>query len=62
LKTNGFNIEDIHLTDLDRICKLFALVLVAFAWAYKAGIYPDSICPVKTKNHGRKAKVCLNTD
>jgi len=56
LKTSGFNIEDTHLTDIDRVNKLFALVLVAFVWAYKAGIYLDSICPIKIKKHGRKAK------
>ncbi len=56
LKTSGFNIEDTHLTDIDRINKLFALVLIAFIWAYKAGIYLDSIVPIKIKKHGRKAK------
>jgi hypothetical protein len=56
LKSSGFNIEDTHLTDLDRISKLFSLVLVAFVWAYKVGIYIDSICPIKIKKHGRKAK------
>jgi len=56
LKSSGFNIEDTHLTDLDRINKLFALVLVAFVWAYKAGIFLDSICPIKIKKHGRRAK------
>jgi hypothetical protein len=56
LKTSGFNIEDTHLTDVDRIEKLFALVLIAFTWAYKAGVYLDSLCPIKTKKHGRKAK------
>ena len=56
LKTSGFNIEDTHMTDIDRITKLFSLVLIAFVWAYKAGIYLDSICPIKVKKHGRKAK------
>ena len=56
LKTSGFNIEDTHLTDLDRVEKLFALVLVAFVWAYKAGIFLNSVCPIKVKKHGRKAK------
>ena len=55
LKSSGFNIEDTHLTDMDRISKLFALVLVAFVWAYKAGIFQDAIYPIKVKNHGRKA-------
>ncbi len=56
LKSSGFNIEDTHLSDIDRIDKLFSLVLVAFVWAYKVGIYLDSICPIKVKKHGRKAK------
>ena len=56
LKTSGFNIEDTHLTDLDRVNKLFALVLIAFVWAYKIGIYLNELCPIKIKKHGRKAK------
>jgi hypothetical protein len=56
LKTSGFNIEDTHLTDLERIEKLFALVLVAFVWAYTAGIKLHSVCPIIIKKHGRKAK------
>jgi hypothetical protein len=56
LKTSGFNIEDTHLTDIERINKLFALVLVAFIWAYKVGIFLDSICPIKIKTHGRRAQ------
>jgi hypothetical protein len=56
LKSSGFNIERTHLTDLDRLRKLFALVLVAFAWVYRAGIYLDSLIPIKVKRHGRRAK------
>ena len=55
-KSSGFNIEDTHLTDIDRIDKLFTLLLVAFVWAYKAGIFLNSLCPIKVKKHGRKAK------
>ncbi len=56
LKTSGFNIEDTHLTDMDRIGKLFSLVLIAFVWAYKAGIFLNDLFPIKIKKHGRKAK------
>jgi len=56
LKTSGFNIEDTHLTDIDRINKLFALVLIAFVWAYKAGIFLNNLCAIRIKKHGRKAK------
>lgn len=56
LKTSGFNIEDTHLTDIDRINKLLALVIFAFTWAYIAGVFLDSIRPIKVKKHGRRAK------
>ena len=55
LKSSGFNIEDTHLTEPDRIEKLFALVIVAFAWSYKIGIELDKIMPIKIKKHGRRA-------
>jgi hypothetical protein len=56
LKTSGFNIEGTHLTDIERIKKLFALVLIAFVWAYKAGIFLNTLTPIKIKKHGRRAK------
>ena len=56
LKTSGFNIEDTHLTDIERVSKLLALVLIAFAWVYKTGIYLDNLKPIKIKKHGRRAK------
>ncbi len=59
LKTSGFNIEDTHLTDIERVNKLLALVLIAFAWVYKARIYLDSLKPIKIKNHGKRAKSLL---
>jgi hypothetical protein len=57
LMSSDFNIEDTHLTDIDRINKLFALVLVTFVWAYKIEIFLDIVCPIKIKKNGRKAKV-----
>ena len=56
LKTSGFNIEDTHLTDVDRIEKLFALVLISFVWVYKVEIFLDSLRPIKIKKHGRRAQ------
>jgi len=44
------------LTDIDRINKLFAMVLVAFVWAYKVGIFLDTLRPIKIKKHGRRAQ------
>jgi len=60
LKTSGFNIEDTHLTDIERIEKLFALVMVAFTWAYLVGDYLNKyIKPIPIKKHGNKAKSLL---
>ena len=39
LKTSGFNIEDTHLTDIERVEKLFALVIFAFLSAYIVDVY-----------------------
>lgn len=56
LKTSGFNIEDTHLTDIERVSKLLSLVLIAFPWVYKAGIYLDTLSPIKIKKLGRRTK------
>lgn len=56
LKSSGFNIEDTHLTDIERVIKLLSLVLIVFAWVYRAGIYLDTLKPIKIKKHGRRAK------
>ncbi len=57
LKTSGFNIEDTHLTDIERIEKLFALVTVAFTGAYGVGDYLYRyVNPIQIKKHGNKGK------
>jgi hypothetical protein len=57
LKSSGFNIEDTHITDLQRIERLFSLVMVAFLWAYLVGIYLDEkVKPVKILKHKHRAK------
>jgi len=56
LKTSGFNLEDTHLNDLERISKLLSLLCIAFIWAYLTGIHRHkNIKPIKIKKHGRKA-------
>ena len=44
------------LTDLARLEKLVLLVMIAFVWCYKVGIYLHRIRPIKVTEHGRKAK------
>ena len=56
MKSSGFDIEKIHLQDIERIEKLILLVMVAFVWCYKIGIYlHENIKPIIVKKHGRKA-------
>lgn len=56
LKSSGFNIENTHLQDIQRIEKLLLLVMVAFVWCYKVGIFLHQRIPIIIKKHGRKAK------
>ncbi|WP_234366635.1 IS4 family transposase [Francisella philomiragia] len=54
LKTRGFNFEDTHLTDKNKIAKLMALISIAFVWAHKVGEYRDAkIQKITPKKHGR---------
>ena len=56
MKSSGFDIENTHLQDIQRIEKLVLLVMIAFVWCYKAGIYLHKNCPIQIKKHGRKSK------
>ena len=57
LKSSGFNIEDSHLTDLDRFAKLLSIVMLAFAWAFVAGVYKNNnIQAIRILKHGYRAK------
>jgi len=48
-KSQGFNLEDTHLTKKDRIEKLLGLMAIAFVWSYIAGEYYNEIEPIKLK-------------
>ncbi len=55
-KTRGFNLEDTHIQDSERLSKLFALLTIALCWAYKTGKWLSEYNPIAIKNHGRKSK------
>jgi hypothetical protein len=56
LKTSGFNIEDTHVTILERLDRLLLLVMIAFTWSYLIGDYIDkNFKQIKIKTHGRRA-------
>lgn len=52
-KSRGFNLEETHLTQKDRIKKLIAIFSIAFCWCYKVGIRKHEHKPIQLKNHGR---------
>ena len=57
MKSSGFDIEKTHLQETDRIEKLTLIVMVAFVWCYKVGIFiHENIKPIEIKKHGRRAK------
>ena len=54
LKSSGFNIENTHLNDLERIEKLFTIVMLTFVWAYVVGVFVnENIKPVRILKNGR---------
>jgi len=63
MKTSGFNKEDTHLTEIERIEKLVAIVTIAFSWAYLVGIYLNKqIKPIRILNNVKRAKSFLKIE
>jgi hypothetical protein len=56
LKSRGFNLEDTHVTDPERLEKLLALLAIAFCWAHQVGEWLAQQRPLKIKKHGYKAQ------
>jgi hypothetical protein len=55
LKTKGFCLEQTRLTSPERLEKLVAVLAIAFAWAYKVGIWShENNKAIALKKHGRK--------
>ena len=53
LKTRGFDFEATHITDLDRINKLVAVLAITFCWCHITGEWLHQQKPIKIKKHGR---------
>ncbi|WP_300588421.1 transposase, partial [Marivita sp.] len=62
-KTRGFNIEDTHITDPDKLATLLVLVLVALAvtWAYRCATRVMGRGAIRRKGHGRREKSWFRT-
>jgi hypothetical protein len=56
LKSRGFNLEDTHLKDPQRLSRLLALLALAFTWAFIVGQWQASVKELKLKKHGYPPK------
>jgi len=56
LKTRGFCLEATHLTEQERLRKLFALLTLALCWSMRTGLWLHQLKPIPIKTHGRRAK------
>jgi hypothetical protein len=56
LKSRGFNFEDTHLKEEDRLQTLFAVLAIAFCWAYHVGAWRHEVKAIRIKKHQRPAK------
>jgi hypothetical protein len=54
MKTGGFNSENTHVTDPDKLETLFAVVAVACAIACKIGQIKAEVISIRIKKHGWK--------
>ncbi len=58
MKSSGFNIEDTHMRDMNRIARLVAMVCMALVWAYLVGEHKDiNIKPIRILETWKKGKV-----
>lgn len=55
-KSRGFNLEDTHITEPDRINKLIAVLAITLCWCHLVGEWIAARSPIKIKKHGRLAK------
>jgi hypothetical protein len=51
LKSKGFRFEDTHMTQLDRIEKLMAILAIGFCWGHKVGEWKAIKKPIAVKKH-----------
>lgn len=56
LKSRGFNLEETHMIEPEKLKKLIALLAIAFCWAHKVGEWLQEQKAIKVKKHGRLAK------
>lgn len=55
-KTRGFNFEQTHMKDLQKIKKLIALVSIGYIWCVTVGLWVNESIKIRIATHGRKEK------
>jgi Transposase DDE domain len=61
LKTRGFCLEAIRVSEPERLKKMMALLALSFCWAIKAGEWVAEQRPLKYKRDGRLARSLFRT-
>ena len=56
LQSRGFNFEETHLKDEERLKRLFAVLAIAFCWAYQVGAWRHVVKPIRIKKPERPAR------
>ncbi len=56
LKSRGFDLEETHLRESERLEKLLGLLALAICWSWLAGEKLRQSKPITVKKHGRRAK------
>ncbi len=56
LKSRGFNLEETHMTNSERLSTLLNLLALAYLWAHLVGEWLAEQQAIALKTHGRKAK------
>lgn len=55
-KTRGFNFESTHVTDFERLSRIFTVMAITLCWVHNIGEMLNYQKEIRVKKHGRKAK------
>jgi hypothetical protein len=51
MKRRGFNLEETHISDPERISRLVAVLTLTLCWCYKVGVWVDAQKAITVKKH-----------
>jgi hypothetical protein len=59
LKIRGYNFENTHITDYEKLSRLMFIVSIALLWAYRCGEIKELKSKTRIKKHGYKARAMI---